>query len=129
MNSLKLTVIIKDTNNQLTKDAQVSINPGNINGKTDDNGQVVLSLPNEKKVTVKVNYNDITQEVPYYINEKETNRLEINLAYFQQIKTQPTKEIPQAIPKQNNSVLNIGIILLIIATITAIFYSIKKSIF
>ena len=92
MNQNNITIVVKDTNNNLLKDAQISIEPGNVNGKTNEKGQVILNLPDEKKVTVKVELNEMTQEVPYYITNRQNNRLEINLKYLQQIQIQESQK-------------------------------------
>lgn len=127
MSSNNLTIIVKDTDNNLAKDAQVIVNPGDIKGKTDKNGQVILPLPNESKITIKVKLNDITQEVPYYPTaDNKSNRLEINLAYLKQVQSQKPAELIQVDSKAKNSTSKIGLLIGIIVLIVAIFYWIKK---
>jgi uncharacterized integral membrane protein len=127
MNSPKLTIIVKDTHNNLVKDAQVSIIPGNITGKTDKNGQVILALPDQKKVTVQIKLNDVSQEVPYYVSDNQNNRLEVNLAYFQQLQAQKPTKSTSIISSQANHFLFFGILIIIILLILNIFFLIKKN--
>ncbi len=123
-----LTIIVKDSHNALVKNAQVTINPSGVTGKTDEKGQVNLPLPDQKKVTVTVKLNDITQEVPFYINGQQGTRLEVNLSYFQKIKSQEIKETPKTThsPLKPSSVF--GIIILVIALIL-IALTLKKKLF
>ena len=126
MNSRNLTVIVKDTHNNLIKDAPVSINPGNTNGKTDTKGQVFLSLPPEKKVTIIVKTKDISQSVSYYPTTKANDFLEINLAFFQQIQTQnSTNKITPISPTKINH-WSIFIILAILLLTTLFVFQLTK---
>jgi hypothetical protein len=126
MNSNNLTVFVKDTHNNLVKGADVSIDPGNITGKTNEKGQVTLSLPAEKKVTVTVKLNDISQKVPYYLTGQKNNRLEINLAYFQQIQTQSPTKIATSSSKKTNHWSIFIILIVITLVILSIFQLTKK---
>jgi hypothetical protein len=127
MNSNSLTIIVKESNN-LIENAKVTINPGNIIGKTNKEGQFLLTIPsNQKKLDIKVESNNNSQEFPYYISNEPSQRLEVNLTYLQQIKTQQAKELIQNKPKKTNSFSIVFIILALFFISIAIFNSINKS--
>lgn len=85
MTTNNLTIIVKDFQNKLVKDANVTLAPGNLTGKTDETGQVIFPLPQEKKVEVTVELNGETNKITYYITGSSDQRLEINFAFNKKI--------------------------------------------
>jgi len=126
MTTNNLIIIVKDSENKLIKDAKVNINPGNLTGKTDANGQVLFLLPKEKKIDVEVNLNGKTNKTTYYITGNSDQRLEINFAYYQ--KLQETKALLKKEKNQNgNLIQNFSFILGVLIIILIIWYVFKKN--
>lgn len=85
MNENNLIIIIKDSNNNLVKDARVSLVTEKLTGETDEKGQVSFPLPNAKKINVEVELNGKTNTTTYYLTGNSNQKLEINFASYQKL--------------------------------------------
>ena len=83
--AVNLTVIVKNTEGDLVKDARVTANPGNFTGTTDDKGEAAITVDGANTYQITVIDGKTSQVVPFYvIGNQTTAKLEVNLEYFKQ---------------------------------------------
>ena len=95
MNENNLIIIIKDLNNNLVKDAKVSLITEKLSGKTDEKGQISFPLPRAKKINVEVELNGKTNVTTYYLTSNSDQKLEINFASYE--KFQESQQASQSL--------------------------------
>ena len=103
MNQNNLTIIIKDLNNNLVKDASVFLVNEKLSGKTDEKGQIVFPLPSAKKIEIKVELNGETNSTSFYPTGNSDQKLEINFAFYKKVQESKSSSQPLLI---NNKTQN-----------------------
>jgi len=101
MNENNLIIIVKDLNNNVVKDARVSLVVEKLSGKTDEKGQVIFPLPSAKKINVEVELNGKTNTTTYYLTGNSSQKLEINFASYE--KFQESQQISQSLLINNKN--------------------------
>ncbi|MDD2224837.1 MAG: hypothetical protein PHP97_01595 [Candidatus Shapirobacteria bacterium] len=119
MNENNLIIIVKDLNNNLVKDAKVSLITEKLSGKTDEKGQIAFPLPRAKKINVEVELNGKINTTTYYPTGNSDQKLEINFASYE--KFQESQQTSQSLlinnkiqPKDSLHPLSFLLIFLII---------------
>lgn len=127
-----LIIFVKDLNNNLVKDAKVSLVSEKLSGITDNNGQVSFPLPNAQKININVEFDGKNYLTTFYPSGNSDQKLEINFAFNKKVQESQTSQTSQ--PSQqpspsllvNNKFQNstyIFAILLIILIIIFVFWS------
>ena len=125
MNTNKLVIVVKDLQNNLASNAQVSLSSGSPPANTDKNGEVVFDLPNTNKITVTVKINGDTREIPYYISAQSSHRLEINFASLKQVLVTPI--VPKSNPPKSSLMPTFFLLMIVLFVIFIGFLFSKKS--
>lgn len=125
MNQTNLIIIVKDLDNKLVNGAKVTLNSGNLTGKTDEKGQVSFPLPNAKKVDIKVELNGKTNSTTYYLTGTSDQRLEVNFAFYKKFQESQSLLINNK-PQTENLAHIFGFLLILIIVILGGWLILKK---
>jgi hypothetical protein len=128
MNENNLIIIIKDLNNNLVKDAKVSLITEKLSGKTDEKGQISFPLPNAKKINIEVELNGKTNITTYYLTGNSSQKLEINFASYEKLQESQLQSKSLLINKSQTkeSSHTLGFLLIFLIIILGVWLLFKK---
>jgi len=126
MATSNLIIFVKDLNNNLVKDAKVSLISEKLSGITDSNGQVSFPLPNAQKININVEFNNENYTTTFYPTGNLDQKLEINFAFNKKVQESQTHQPSSPSLLINNKFQNstyFFTLLLVILIIVFIFWS------
>jgi len=129
MNENNLIIIVKDLNNNVVRDARVSLVAEELSGKTDEKGQISFPLPRAKKINVEVELNGKTNITTYYPTSNSDQKLEINFASYKKLQESQLQSKPLLINNKTqtkNSSHTLGFLLIFSIIILGAWLLFKK---